>query len=333
MSLPRFVFVVHALTVTHRRVMGVRMGSPAILFALRDGTEPSDIGVICRFELENVAEGIVVGVPMSAQQLLDDQDRALDRMRHAIELVEQTGPVDAVGLGSLCAVVASRGEALGESIEPPVTNGGAATAWALFENTWAVWQAQEGQGPVAVIGANSPVGRAVACLLSEKAVPLRVDGKRGGRGLGATICASPEETVQGCQLIVGAGPTGNSLDPAAVEKGAVLIDVALPDTLRGPAPAGVQVLAGEAVSTPTSWRRGFWGTLYQIFAGYGPHQVFACLIEPLVLAASPRNTSWSIGRKLTADTVRRFGEQARALGFAPRLARVWWEVPIDKLVR
>ncbi|MEC7946530.1 MAG: hypothetical protein VX265_03120, partial [Myxococcota bacterium] len=56
----------------------------------------------------------------------------------------------------------------------------------------------------------------------------------------------------------------------------------------------------------------------------GPFQVYACLIEPLVMAAQGRREPYSLGRQLDPDDVVRFGEAASAYGFAPRLARGWW---------
>jgi predicted amino acid dehydrogenase len=65
-----------------------------------------------------------------------------------------------------------------------------------------------------------------------------------------------------------------------------------------------------------------------VLAGYGPQQVYACLIEPLVLAVEGRAAPYALGRKLEAATVRQFAAQAEALGFQPRLAAGWWAAQI-----
>ena len=105
--------------------------------------------------------------------------------------------------------------------------------------------------------------------------------------------------------------------------GSVVIDVAIPGTIVGRPDSSVMVLAGEAVSFPVNWKKGFWGRLYHMLSGYGPNQVFACLIEPLVMAATGRAEPFSIGRSLEPKDVEAFGVAARSLGFAPRLARGW----------
>jgi predicted amino acid dehydrogenase len=133
-------------------------------------------------------------------------------------------------------------------------------------------------------------------------------------------------------VIVGAGPTGGTVSSLRVDADAIVVDVAIPGTLVGAIPPGVTVLAGEAVSFPDNWNRGFWGWLYHVLSGYGPNQVFACLIEPLVLAVMGRQTPYSIGRTLHAADVEAFGVSARSLGFQPRLAQGWRGVALDEIL-
>ena len=80
-----------------------------------------------------------------------------------------------------------------------------------------------------------------------------------------------------------------------------------------------------------SSRRGGWGGLYHLLAGYGPSQVFACLIEPLVLALSKREAPYSIGRTLDPAAVQAFGVAAQAAGFVPRLATGWRAFSPDRI--
>ncbi len=328
MALPRFAFVVHALSPVHQKAIGLRRASPRIALGLDDGIGPwRALGRLARFRIPGVVEGEIIAIPLTPDQMLADQELALARMERVVRVAQQRTHYDAVGLGSLCAVVAGRGTALQERLDVPVTTGGAATAWALLELTRKVVKLRETDRPIGIVGSASPVGRAVAALLSAEGRPVRVDSKRGGRKLAVTTCADPAETVAGCDVVVGAGPTGGTLDPAALAPGATVVDVALPDTLTGPPPPGTVVVAGEAVSTPPTWDGGFWGPIYQVLAGYGPQQVFACLVEPLVLAVTGADKPLAIGRKLDPEAVRRFGEVATELGFAPRLAQGWRALP------
>lgn len=308
--------------------MAVRALRPRLLLGVHDGTRPEQVLEVCKLSLGDVVQGVVMAVPMEPEALLSDQERALDCMAAA---AEAAGPLDAVGLGSLCAVVAGRGDALAERLDVPVTNGGAATAWALHLNTLAVLERVGRDLPVAVLGARGPVGGAVAALLAEDGVRVVVDHMRAGRGLEVARAESPEAAVSGCRVVVGAATTGAMLQAGALRSDAVVIDVAIPGTIIGrPGPA-VQVLAGEAVSLPADWNRGGWGWVYHLLAGYGPSQAFACLIEPLVLALNPQAGSFALGRDLQPAQVRAFGKGASALGFTPRLARGWAAFPVARI--
>ena len=326
--LPRFCFVVHALSRLHRGIMGVPSGRLDLVGQWNDGTRPDDAVPVCSFQLSGVAEGVVVGVPMIPADMLADQDRAVNCMAHAVKLA---GPVSAVGLGSLCAVVGGRGDALAEQLGPPVTNGGAATAWALLENVRAVCSVRQ-EDRVSIVGARSPVGQAVARRLVEDGFDVTVDHPRAARSIAARSAQTAEEAVAGATVIVGAGPTGGTVPAACIRDHAVVIDVAIPGTVIGRPDPSVRILAGEAVSFPAHWRKGFWGWLYHVLSGYGPNQVFACLIEPLVLACSHRRAPYSIGRALDPTDVVEFGEAAQRLGFAPRLAKGWNAVDSNQLI-
>ena len=327
-SPPTFCFVVHALSRLHRGIMGVPSMRVGLIGQWNDGTSVDDVLPVCRLRLGDRIAGAVVGVPMTPTDLLSDQQRAVD---HMVEAVALAGPVAAVGLGSLCAVVGGRGEALAGRLDVPVTNGGAATAWALLANVRTVL-AQRGERRVAIIGSRSPIGLAVAQALADDGIHVRVDHRRAAKSGNVEACSGPVEVVKGCQVIVGCGPTGGVLPAAALSPGAVVVDVAIPGTVIGKPHKSIVQLAGEAVALPADWHRGFWGWLYHVLSGYGPSQVFACLIEPLVLAASGRDRPYSIGRTLSPADVAESGQQAEALGFAPRLAQGWSAFPPERLM-
>jgi predicted amino acid dehydrogenase len=118
--------------------------------------------------------------------------------------------------------------------------------------------------------------------------------------------------------VVGASTTGGILDPSALRPGTVLVDVALPPTLRGPAPAGVEVVPGESLSLPAGWRRDAWGHAFHVVAGYGHDTVYACLLEPLLAAWTGRGQPYARGRVARAEGVEAFGEAAVRAGFVPR---------------
>jgi predicted amino acid dehydrogenase len=335
----RFVFLVHPFTGPVRRLAALRTARPRLGLARRPSPRLDDARPICRLVLEasdRLIEGVVVTVPLLPDELLDDQEAALTMMRAAV--ARAGGAVDVVGLGSLLAVVAGRGTALQAQLWQPVTTGAAATAWAASENAMAaarglgVWP----HGPIAVLGHRGTVGSAVIQLLQEAgAQKLRV-AARGGqarRAEGQGLRPFEDETraVEGCPVVVGASTTGGILSPRALTTGAVLVDVAIPRTLDGPPRRGTRVLAGEAVLPPPSYRRGAWGALYHLLAGYGPEHLFACLAEPLIMAAEGRERPFGQGRRVTPEALRDIRRLAPAWGFVPVLASRWRSVPPQRL--
>ena len=292
----RFVFLVHPLVRSARRLAALRTGRVRLLATDRPTID--DIAVYARIGFGEV-EGVVVGLPLLPDELLADQARALLWMERAVQIA---APVGHVGLGSVLAVVAGRGTALAEACGLPVTTGNAATAWAATSITHRIAAGR----PVAVLGGRGAVGRAVADVLAADGLSVAVD---------------PVD-VSAYEVVVGAHTTGGVLAPSALHPRATLVDVALPPTLSGPPPAGVTVLAGESVALPEGWRRDVWGHLFHVVAGYGWTGVYACVLEPLIAARIGRETPFAQGRRLDVAAVRAFGAAAEHAGFHPRIRRL-----------
>ena len=320
------VFLVHTLTSIQRRLLALRGARLALATGGNDGTDPKDISTLARFFWQDPqSSGVeihceVVGIPLLPEQLLQDQNRAVDRMMRAVNWsAKNSGFPSAVGLGSLCAVVAGRGKALQERLNVPVTTGYAATTWALYQNTLDLHQRVGGN--IAVVGASTPVGRAVVYLLDREGLNVFCDSKKAARKTHATSCSSPEEAVQAARLVVGAAPIGPSVQSSAFRAGMSLIDIALPSSVEGVLPEGVQVFSGEAMSMPKHWKRGFWGPIYHLVSGYGLNAVLACLVEPVALVYSKSEESFALGAQLDINKVEGFGKAAQMMGFHPLLRR------------
>lgn len=307
--------------------MAVRTFRPAVALGLRKADPLRDVAELTRLSFAGV-EGIIIGVPMLPHELLADQELALAAMERA---VQEAGPVQFVGLGSVLSVVAGRGTALQAACGVPVTTGNAATAWAATEVVKEIVgrRASAAAGRRAVVGATGG-GTGLPRALAE---PIRRVAVIGGRGTvgkavagllaedlpGVEIVVDPQD-VSSCGLVVGAHTTGGTLSPEAYPEG-VLVDVALPPTLSGRALSRCTVYAGESVQLPLGWRRDHWGGIFHVVAGYGWNSVYACLIEPLVALAVKRDRPWAQGKRLEVAEVRAFGAAAGGLGLRPELTR------------
>lgn len=296
----RFTFLVHPLVRPARWCGAVRTGASGVVFGTRGVRVPDDVGLYCKVGFEDV-EGWIMGVPLLPDELLADQGRALDAMERAVQLA---APVRTVGLGSVLAVVAGRGEALQERCGLPVGTGNAATAWAAAAITRQVAR-EKGVGKVALVGGKGAMGRALATVLRED----------------LDVVVDPQD-LKAYPLVVGASSTGAVLAPDALGPSTVLVDVSLPRTLSGPPRADTTVLAGELVALPPGWRRDGWGTIFHVLAGYGLRGVYACLLEPLIAARLGRTEPFAQGRRVEAEAVKEFGRAAEAAGFRPALRRL-----------
>jgi predicted amino acid dehydrogenase len=269
-------------------------------------------------------EGDVVAIPLTPEELLVDQERAVLMMHRAVKIAERKGFVDVVGLGSLCAVVAGRGAALQERLNVPVTTGGAATVWTMFSNAI---QANPHRETMGVLGSNAPVGKALIRLLHAHQVPLVVDSKKSIKGFAESIDVQSSETIAKTQKwIIGCGPTGPMFEESIVQSNTTVLDVALPHTFEpeGKGRKDVRTFFAERMTMPPTWERGLWGRVYHLVSGYGYNTALACLVEPVVMAAFGRKTPYAQGRKLDSKDVLEFGGRASELGFHPTLSSDFW---------
>ena len=254
-----------------------------------------------------------MSIPLLPEEMIEDQERALSLLQRAYRMgLAEYGNIDAVGLGSLCSVVASRGVELQKLIPVPVTTGNAATAWCMYAHI----QKRVITDPIAILGSLSPVGQVLCRLLHQAKYEIRVDKKRAAKRYGWRY-GNPEEIVREASLVMGCGPTGPVLDGETLDPGAEVIDVALPGSIRGA--VHNMVYQGEGMSMPSSWKRGFWGPLYHLVSGYGWNTVLACLIEPLVVVSLGRNEGLALGSRIDPQAVLDFGAEAERLGFEPKL--------------
>lgn len=284
----RFVFLVHPLVPAARRLAGLRTARPRLALG-QPASSPDEIALLARVGLGEV-EGWIVGIPLLPEELLADQERALAWMERAVQIA---APVQFVGLGSVLAVVAGRGGPLQERCGLPVTTGNAATVWAAAKVAETL---AEGR-PIAVHGAKTTVGRALVARLGAAADP---------------------QDLREFPVVVGAHTTGGSLDPAQLAPGSTLVDVALPRSLRGPAPQ-VRVVQGESVALAPGYRRDLWGHAFHLVAGYGLRHVYACLLEPMLALRAGRDRPFAQGRSLAPAEVDALAAVATEAGFHPAI--------------
>ena len=111
-------------------------------------------------------KGWVIGVPMTAKQLLERRKLAHKRIIQAINKAEKLG-AKIVGLGALTSPATNGGLDIVDKINIKVTTGNALTTGITFRHAQELIHKNNQIQKIAIIGATGSIGRAVSKLLIE----------------------------------------------------------------------------------------------------------------------------------------------------------------------
>ena len=332
----RFGFLVHPLTPLQRRLLGVRAADvgliagrsavwhgPVEIAHLRTTTAPA-----------GHVEGWLMALPSLPEALIEQQEDAVRDLAVAVRACADRG-AQVVGLGALTALIGAHGRALEQIAAVPVTSGTALTSWAAVE-TLRLAQMQglrASRTPVALLGLPGPAAMGITRLLvaqghavevvvpaPPRALERQLDALNalGPGSVGVTPC--PYAALQSGRLLVAASTTGGRLSYARLPRGAIVVDVAEPVDVLYDAPQrdDVLVLDGELVDLPGRLTGSQpWTWVYERVTGQRG-ALFACFVEPMVVAASNDATLAGVGRDVPLERIVALGNAARSLGFGVR---------------
>ena len=114
-------------------------------------------------------QGLVIGLPMTAEQMLNNRELALKRIIDAVHLAEKFG-VEIVGLGAYTSSLSAGGLKLVNNVKASVTTGHAYTAYTVFEyvkHCVERFKLNKLVINVSIIGAGGSIGSSVAELLAR----------------------------------------------------------------------------------------------------------------------------------------------------------------------
>ena len=271
-------------------------------------------------------EGYVLGITMTAEQMLKNRDLALKKIRQALFLAKGRG-VKIVGLGGLTSSM-SRGGLDLLDIDINITTGHAYTAFNVTQNLVRITELF-GMPPkkikVAVVGAAGSVGSMTATLVArggygsvvlidlKRKHPAFEDLIKTMKSLNHGIHIDISDTVndiKGCDFIVTATNTSEALITAdIVEEGMVIIDDAQPsdihsDVLKMP---NVLVLEAGVVNTPNIYSNFNYGLKNRT-------DNFCCMAELLILASMEWNEHYVINRA-TLENIDHISGLGKQVGF------------------
>jgi len=306
---------------------------------------------ICSSQGTNCS-GRVFTIFLTPEQLLENQARAVDLVVQACRQAKEWG-AEVVGLGTMTAVVGSRGEEVNAQSPIPATTGNSLTVYTTLKELQEVvdrLQIDLYRQKVVVVGFPGSIALAVTRALLNDGLKLIAVG-RSNTHFTQRFLADLDDTVKKNievtrdlshalnrgRIIFCATSSGNIIDPDRLQPGSVVFDIAQPrDVIKkkkkredvliidagtvclpkteGTAFHYVSLPFLSSISVPI--RVGYSrGFFIYNYSGLGPYYIPSCLAETIILALEERRESFSLGRKLDLEKIKEIGALGEKHGF------------------
>lgn len=275
--------------------------------------------------------GAVIAVPMTAEQLLNNREKASHRIVQAAQLAYKLG-AKIVGLGALSSSLSRGGRDVAEKVPLKLTSGHAFTAFNITNYYHQIKSdLNEGDKPIAIVGAAGSIGTSCAQVLCHDGIDnlylidlerkrdeletlkLRLEeiNKRGEYIIELVEGSLDYTSINKCHWIIAATNA-----PAALIKnkhlksGAIIIDDAQPSDIHPEVLNNPDVIAVEAgaVHTP-GIETGF------DFGLINPDDSYSCMAEVLIRVAF-QEYDYSIYDRPDISEIKRIGSLGKELGFS-----------------
>lgn len=285
-------------------------------------------GVTGVYSLKNkeVVQGYVLGITMSAENLLKDRKKALKKIRNALYLAKGKG-VSIAGLGGLTSSLSAGGKELLD-IDINITTGHAYTAFNVTQNLINLTKIVGipiSKLKVAVVGAAGSIGSTTAQILARESYDeiLLIDLERKTKNLTelkAKILSQNVNTkisysnnindIKNCDFIITATNNPEALiTKDIVSDGMIIIDDAQPSDIHPEVLKMSNILVIEAgvVNTPGIYSNFNYGLKNRT-------DNFCCMAELLILASHQWEDHYVISRA-TLEHVDTISAMGKELGF------------------
>lgn len=272
----RFAFLIHARDITdmYRKFPFARRLPKKMIEWYCKYSWPITISKVTGLKsLKNDKEilGCIIGVPMTAHQMLENRNLAIYRIIQACKLAEKLG-VRIIGLGALTSSVTGGGTLLRGNIKTGITTGHALTSFMVTSSVLDIiglLDLDKKSVSVAIIGAAGSIGSTSAYLLARKGIKkmLLVDLERKNPKLRKVINNLKEMSseieisvshqigdIKECQLIITATSAPEVLIKSGdLRPGAIIIDDAQPSDVSPDIIKerdDVMIIDGGIINTP-----------------------------------------------------------------------------------
>jgi predicted amino acid dehydrogenase len=273
-------------------------------------------------------DGWFIGCPLSPRQLLElPVDMVYERIAAAGKLAAQQG-AKIVGLGALTAVAGDAGITVARQLEGVinVTTGNSYTVYTAVEGLLRAAHLMETDVPnahCAIVGATGSIGAVCAKMLADQVAHITLIGRNtakleelrtemaGGKAV-VEVTTDTSAGLQNADLVITVSSAKDSIIfPGDLKSGAVVCDVARPRDVSIEVVRqrdDVLVIEGGVVEVPGD-------VDFHFKFGFPPKTAYACMSETMILALEGTYESYTLGRDLTVEQVRRIGELAKKHGF------------------
>jgi putrescine aminotransferase len=335
----RFAWVLHPFDPEFQRENGLSFGLLAWLWARLPRVREGAVRRRLVFPFRRVPEIVTLDgrrargrgyfVPLPPSRILSEQTLALELIEKACRTAEAWG-ARVVGLAELTGVIGSRGLEIARRTSATVTTGAAYTVYASVESYELAMEqlyADPWAPRLTVVGLPDTRALAAARLLAARGARLTLVGDPAApyvRRYMATHFAECRDAVEWMpdldaalrrnRVIFAASTAGQTIDPARLASGTLVVDIGQPWDLtrpRGPREE-LLLLDGGVVSLPgttTDRCRLPW---------FPRHYINACLAEPAIIALEGRREPFSLGRELDVRDLEEVGKLAGQQGFSGR---------------
>lgn len=251
-------------------------------------------------------KGWLIGITMTAEQMLEDRELANKRIIQAINLAEKLG-AGIVGLGALTSSVTNGGRSLVGKVNIGITTGNTLTSLVTY---WAMEEIAKKKGfnfgeiDVAIVGATGSIGSAVAHLIAANNCPkliligrtpehldkLRVSLHGFNCNDKIEITNDLTRIRSASVVIVATSAPGALIHSENLKEGAIVYDVTQPQNVSREVikeRKDVTLIDGGLVRTT--------GVNLNFRIGLPRGVIFACLAETMILASCGNQENFSLG--------------------------------------
>lgn len=298
----RFAFLIHARDISdmYRRFPFAKKLPDSFLEFYCKHSWP----IVVYKKRDEKISGYIIGVPMTAKQILENRELAVKRITRASKLAENLG-AKIIGLGALTSSVTRGGVDLVDKVNPIITTGNTFTAAVTVEHVSQIIDNNSIE-KVAIIGATGSIGQGVLKTLikkfPDKEYLLFARTKENLDNLINEIKSISKNVLvkgfinnfdslkQAGLVVMATSGAGSLLSSKDFKEKAIIYDMTQPKNIPDDIiekRKDITLIEGGLVKSPIDIKFNF---------GLPKGYIFSCLAETMILALEKRDSNFSIDK-------------------------------------